>query len=122
MEWLADNKELLSWIFGAIATAAGGMWAVVKFYLERRDRQNSRKAAGTSSSTTPSGNVHIGDSVTIQQASLSKPALALAVIGLALLAYAAFFSRNDCIQGSVVTGDVSGSQINVDATVTGDCE
>ena len=122
MEWLAENKDLLSWIFGAIATAAGGVWAVAKFTLERRDRQNSRAASGTSSATTPAANVHTGDSVKIQQTSLSKPALALAVIGLALLAYAAFFSRSDCIQGSVVAGDVSGSQINVDATVTGDCE
>ena len=79
------------------------------------------RAASTGSGVAAAGNVSIGGDVTVQQTHLPRAAIGLAVIGLAILAYAAFFSGGDCIQGAVTAGDVTDSQITVTATVSGDC-
>jgi len=121
LEWLSQNKELLTWLCGGIATAAGGLWTIVKFVIERRDKAHG---GGTASSVaSPSaGHITIGGSLNIRPAHLPKAALGLAIIGLALLVYAAFFAGGDCIQGSIVAGDITASEINVSGKVSGDCE
>ncbi len=34
------NREILAWIGGGIVVAAGGIWAVIKFFAKKPDRRS----------------------------------------------------------------------------------
>ena len=36
LEWLTANKDILSWLGGGIAAAAGGVWAVIRYIIPSR--------------------------------------------------------------------------------------
>ena len=143
IEWLEQHREILSWLAGGVATAAGGIWVVVRYLLDRTSRsplsspelgsperwqpthaaapsEGSGPGSGTTVSTgagiAAAGNVRVGGNVTIQQhKSLPKGALVLAALGLLLLGYTAFNSgsRVSVNNGSAVGGSVTNSTITV---------
>jgi hypothetical protein len=138
IEWIEQHREILGWLAGGVATAAGGVWVVVRYFLERTNRsplgsperwqpshgpapsEETGQGSGTTVSTgagiAAAGNVRVGGNVTIQQhKSLPKGALVLAAVGLLLLGYAAFNSgsRVSVNDGSAVGGNVTNSTITV---------
>jgi hypothetical protein len=137
IEWLEQHREILGWLAGGVATAAGGIWVVVRYLLDRTNRSplgsperwqpahaaTPSEGTGQGSGTTVStgtgigaaGNVRVGGNVIVQHRSLPKGALVLAVLGLVLLGYTAFNSgsRVSVNNGSAVGGNVTNSTITV---------
>lgn len=138
IEWLEQHREILSWLAGGVATAAGGIWVVVRYLLDRTNRsslgsperwqpahasapsEGSGQGSGTTVSTgagiAAAGNVRVGGNVIVQQhRPLPKGALVLAALGLLLLGYTAFNSgsRVSVNNGSAVGGSVTNSTITV---------
>jgi hypothetical protein len=145
IEWIEQHREILGWLAGGVATAAGGIWVVVRYFLERTNKSPpgspefgspnrwqpshgsapSEEGSGQGSGTTVStgagiaaaGNVRVGGNVTIQQQKpFPKGAIVLAAVGLLLLGYAAFNSGS---RVSVNNGSaVGGNVTNSTITVT----
>lgn len=138
IEWLEQHREILSWLAGGVATAAGGIWVVVRYVLDRSNRSplgsperwqpahasapsdGAAQASGTTVSTgagiAAAGNVRVGGNVIVQQHKpLPKAALVLAALGLLLLGYTAFNSgsRVSVNNGVGVGGSVTNSTITV---------
>jgi len=44
LDWTVQHKDTLTWLGGGIVTVTGGVWAVVRYVLERKE---SKPAAGT---------------------------------------------------------------------------
>jgi hypothetical protein len=126
-DWIDQHREILTWLGGGVATAAGGAWVVVRYLLDRsRDKSTSNKrsdtrgrASGTAVSTgigiAAAGGMQVGGNVTIQHNRIPKAAIMLAALGLLLLGYAAFSSGShiEIKNGSYVGGNVSNSKISV---------
>src|SRR5262249_47468239 len=139
IEWVEQHREILSWLAGGVATAAGGAWAVVRYVLERNrggatsgpaDRgqpapeplptNDTEHASGTTVSTgtgisATGGVVQVGGNVTIQHNRIPRGAIVLAALGLLLLGYAALNNGSHITvrNGSAVGGNVTNSTISV---------
>lgn len=138
IEWLEQHREILSWLAGGAATAAGGGWVVVRYLLDRRDARSalgsperwqpshaaasseapgpgSGVAVSTGTGVAAAGNVRVEGNVTIQHNRVPKGALVLAAIGLLLLGYMVVNSgsRVTVNNGSAVGGNVTNSTITV---------
>ncbi len=142
IEWIEQHREILGWLAGGVATAAGGVWVVVRYMLERTNRsplgsperwqpahasapsdgpsegiaQGSGTTVSTGAGIAAAGNVRVGGNVIVQQhRPLPKGALVLAGLGLLLLGYAAFNSgsRVSVNNGAAVGGNVTNSTITV---------
>jgi len=137
IEWLEQHREILSWLAGGLATAAGGGWVVVRYLLDRHDSRSAlgsperwqpshaaapsegsgpglATAVSTEAGIAAAGNVRVEGNVTIQHYRVPKGALVLAAIGLLLLSYMALNSGSVTVKnGSVVGGSVTNSTISV---------
>jgi hypothetical protein len=138
IEWIEQHREILGWLAGGMATAAGGAWVVVRYLLDRsRDRslpgppdkwqpahavprsEAPEPASGTTVSTgtgiAAAGGMQIGGNVSIEHNRIPRGALVLAALGLLLLGYTAFNSGSHITvrNGSAVGGSVTNSTISV---------
>lgn len=137
IEWIEQHREILGWLAGGVATAAGGAWVVVRYLLDRSrggsvpdstDRWQPAHAvpqseapgqAGTTVSTgsgiAAAGGLQIGGNVSIEHNRIPRGALVLAALGLLLLGYTAFNSGShiNVRNGSAVGGSVTNSTISV---------
>ena len=138
IEWIEHHREILGWLAGGVATAAGGAWVVVRYLLDRsRDRsmpgpserwqpahtappseapgQASGTTVSTGSGIAAAGGMQIGGNVTVQNNRIPRGALVLAALGLLLLGYTAFSggSHINVRNGSAVGGNVTNSTISV---------
>jgi len=138
IEWIEQHREILGWLAGGVATAAGGAWVVVRYLLERNPHGPSsgspdrwqpahaltpsgapEQASGTAVSTgtgiAAAGSVQVGGNVSIQHNRIPRGAIVLAVLGLLLLGYTALNSgsRITVRDGSAVGGNVTNSTITV---------
>jgi len=137
IEWIEQHREILGWLAGGVATAAGGAWVVARYLLERNQHaatgspdgfqpayappaysppdQTSGTAVSTGTGISATGGVKVGGNVIIQHNRLPKGAILLAVLGLLLLGYTALNSGShiNVKNGSAVGGNVNNSVINV---------
>jgi hypothetical protein len=128
LEWIEQHQAILTWLGGGVATVAGGAWVVVRYTLDRKSASavqtdgraipRSRTTAtrvSTDTGIAAVGDVQVGGDVIIQHGRLPRAAIALGVLGLLLLAYAAFNSgsRIEVRNGAYVGGNVSDSKISV---------
>jgi hypothetical protein len=44
-QFVADNRDMLSWLGGGVVVVAGGIWTVTKFFL-KREKPKSVSAVG----------------------------------------------------------------------------
>ena len=126
LEWLAQNRDTLTWLGGGAATAAGGLWVALRAVLDRdTDQPDKRKPVGPRSSAEAGvaggRDVRIGGDVTVHHSRLPRGALLLGVLGLALLGVALFTAGNrvDVRNGSYVGGNVSDSRLTVGPSAPG---
>jgi hypothetical protein len=117
-DFLAKNQQTLTWLGGGVATAAGGAWIVIQYFLKRdaNEKTSDKPSAGEKSGlgTHIGRDLHIGDNVSIQQSQVSKAGLVLAVIGLLLLGVAVMNAGHNVTvsNGSnYVGGAVTNSQV-----------
>ncbi len=76
-----------------MATAAGGLWVVVRYFLDRSASKATGKPAGPVVSAATGGlaagrDLRAGRDVTLNQDCIPKGAIGLAALGLLLLGYA----------------------------------
>ncbi len=119
LDWMAQHRQTLAWLAGGLATAAGGLWAVVRYFLDRSASKTAGKPAGPAVSAT-SGlaagrDLRVGRDATIHQDRIPKGAIALAALGLLLLGYALVNSGTHITaqNGNVSTGTMTNSQQSV---------
>jgi hypothetical protein len=124
-DFLAKNQQTLTWLGGGVATAAGGAWIVIKYFLNRdgnedRDNSSAKEKSGTGTHVTATSglaagrDLRVGDNISIQQSQVSKAGLVLAVIGLLLLGVAVMNAGHNVTvsNGSnYVGGSVTNSQV-----------
>lgn len=112
-----ENRALLSWLGGGLVVVCGGLWAVLKFFIDRN--RSARGRAGDSSpaariSAGPGG-IAGGRDVRIDNRSGLQPGhlilLVLAFIGAILVAVSQTGNRVSVSNGVGVGGDVKGSTI-----------
>ncbi len=128
LAWMAQHRETLAWLAGGVATAAGGLWVVVRYLLDRsasRPAPDSAakapgKPAGPAVSATTGGlaagrDLQAGRDITFNQDRIPKGAIGLAALGLLLLGYALFNSgdRITAQNSNVNTGTMSNSRMEV---------
>ena len=137
IEWIEQHREILGWLAGGVATAAGGAWVVVRYLLDRsRDGSVPSPSGGwqsahavpqseapgqaettvsTGSGIAAAGGLQIGGNVSIEHNRIPRGALVLAVLGLLSLGYTAFNSGShiNVRNGSSVGGSVTNSTITV---------
>jgi hypothetical protein len=110
----AENRAILAWIGGGLAVTASGLWVVVKHVTARPAAPKPAPPTGGSQVTATDGGIAAGRDVRIGDVALPRLAIALAALGMVLLALAALFGGGDTTIGSVTTGgDVEGSTITV---------
>ena len=103
-DFLARNQQILTWLGGGFATAVGGAWVAVKYFLDR-DAKKDEPSATRKSEATPraaasfglaaGGNQHVGGNVSIRQNQLPKAGVVLAIIGLLLLGFAVLLTSRE---------------------------
>jgi hypothetical protein len=114
---IPENRETLGWIGGGLCVLASGLWAMVKYLRASppptAPEPSSRPRATGGDGIVAGGNVSVGGDVHIGHVALPRLAVALAALGMILLAAAAIFGRGDTTEESVVTdgGDIRGSNI-----------
>lgn len=115
----SDNRAVLSWLGGGLVVAAGGLWAVVKFVLKRKDSGGSTApgAPGTpgASLRADRGGLAVGGDVHINSVTgLSGPQVVLLIVfvlGAVLLAGGLFGDRISADGGAAAGGDIKNSTI-----------
>jgi hypothetical protein len=124
-DFLAKNQQTLTWLGGGVATAAGGAWIVIQYFLNRDGNEDpdnpsaeEKSGSGThvkaASGLAAGRDLGVGDNVSIQQSQVSKAGLVLAVIGLLLLGVAVMNAGHNVTvsNGSnYVGGSVTNSQV-----------
>jgi hypothetical protein len=129
-DFLAKNQQTLTWLGGGVATAAGGAWIVIKYFLNRDENENApdkpsageKSGSGTHVAATfgsaAGRDLHVGDNVSIQQNKISRAGIVLAVIGLLLLGVAIMNAGHNVTvsNGNYVGGAVNNSQVGVTTT------
>jgi hypothetical protein len=131
LDFLAKNQQTLTWLGGGFATAIGGAWVAVKYFLDRSaskesaaDGPSTKEKPGSGTHVTASfglaagRDLHVGGDISIQQNQLPRAGIVLAVIGLLLLGVAVMNAgRNVTVSnGSYVGGNVTNSHISVTTT------
>jgi len=107
-DFLTDpqNQQTLSWLGGGLAVICGGLWAVLRFVLERR----GSGAASPASAAAPSGrNVHIDKRRGLPPGQLVL--IVLALVGALVFAVSQAGNKVSVTNGVGVGGDVEGSTI-----------
>ncbi len=126
-DWMAQHRQTLAWLAGGMATAAGGLWAVVRYFLDRKASRpapdSAAKAPGKPAGPAVSAtgglaagrDLRVGRDVTLNQDRIPKGAIGLAALGLLLLGYAIFNSGSHITaqNGNVNTGTMSNSRMEV---------
>jgi hypothetical protein len=128
-DFLAKNQQTLTWLGGGVATAAGGAWVALKYFLSRDANEHTDKPSASAkpgpgsrvaaaSGLAAGRDLHVGDNVSIQQNQLSRAGIALAVIGLLLLGVAILNDGHNVTisNGNYVGGSVTNSQMGVTTT------
>jgi len=108
-DFLTDpqNQQTLSWIGGGLAVICGGLWAVLRFVLERRGRSAASPAAAAAPS---SRGLHIDKRRGVPPGQLVLIVLALA--GALVFAVSQAGNEVSVTNGVGIGGDVEGSTIN----------
>jgi hypothetical protein len=134
-DFLAKNQQTLTWLGGGVATAAGGAWVAVKYFLDRDTKKDgaakessatrkseARTHAAASFGLAAGGNQHVGGNVSVKQNQLPKAGIVLAVIGLLLLGVAIMNAGHNVTvsSGNYVGGGVTNSQMSVTTTTPSD--
>jgi len=104
-DFLTDpqNQQTLSWLGGGLAVICGGLWAVLRFVLERGGR-------GAASPAAPSGrSVHIDNRRGLPPGQLVL--IVLALVGALVFAVSQAGNKVSVTNGVGVGGDVEGSTI-----------
>jgi hypothetical protein len=123
LDWMAQHRETFAWLAGSVATAAGGLWVVVRYFLDRSaSRPAPGKPAGPAVSATgglAAGRDLLFGYATINRDRIPKGSIALAALGLLLLGYALVTGGNRITaqNGNVNTGTLSNSQQSVTTSV-----
>jgi hypothetical protein len=126
-DWMAQHRETLAWLAGGVATAAGGLWVVVRYFLDRSANhpapdsapKTPGKPAGpvvTAAGGLAAGrNLRVGRDVTLNQNRIPWAAFGLAALGLLLLGYALVTSGDQITaqNSNVNTGTLSNSRMEV---------
>jgi len=112
-----ENREILSWIGGGLVVVCGGLWAVLKLYLDRRGGGGGSGGGGTPSSLSASrGGIAAGRDVRIDGRS-GLPAghlvlIILACLGIVLFAVSQAGTKVTVSNGIGIGGNVEGSTIS----------
>jgi hypothetical protein len=126
LDVLAKNQQTLTWLGGGLATAVGGAWVAIKYFLDRgannepsgepsaKEKPGSRAGVSVTSGVGAGRDVHVGGNVSIQQTQLPRAGIVLAVIGLLLLGVAVMNAGHNVTVsgGNYVGGNVTNSQVN----------
>lgn len=91
----ADNRAVLSWIGGGVASIAGGLWIVLKYFLNRKKIETKKSGPGKDLSVSVGHGVAIGGNarVRIEKLRVSSGLQTLFWIGLLLLVLSLFAGR-----------------------------
>lgn len=113
-----QNQQTLSWLGGGLAVVCGGLWAVLRFVLDR-GRRGGTSASGASP-TSPSvladrGGISAGRDVHIDRRRGLPPGqlvlIVLALVGALVFAVSQAGNKVTVTNGIGVGGDVEGSSI-----------
>jgi hypothetical protein len=126
VEWITRHQQVITWLAGGAATAAGGAWVAIRYVLERpASRPAEPRPAGTNVSATGSGiaaarDVRIEGGVTVTHAMLPRGGIALVLVGMALIALAILRggTTTNVRNGAVIGGDMTNSSITVAPATT----
>ncbi len=119
LDGMAQHRQTLAWLAGGVATAAGGLWVVVRYFLDRSASKTTGKPAGPAVSATgglaAGRDLRVGRDATINQNRIPKGAIGLAALGLLLLGYALVTSgsRITAQNSNVNTGTMTDSRMEV---------
>jgi hypothetical protein len=99
-----QNRDVLTFVGGAIAAASGGLWVVIRYFLERKTGTNS-KASSPKIHVADSTNVSIVSGVPTRRYSrFGNYALAALAFGLTLLVIGVSSGSNSARDGGIVAG------------------
>lgn len=113
-----QNQQTLSWLGGGLAVVCGGLWAVLRFMLDR-NRRGGAPASGASPASpsvlADGGGIAAGRDVRIDRRSGIPPGqfvlIALALAGALVFAVSQAGNKVSVSNGVGVGGDVEGSSI-----------
>jgi hypothetical protein len=131
---LVKNQQTLTWLGGGLATAVGGAWVAVKYFLDRgakkepsgepstKGKPGSVVSVSATSGLAAGRDLHVGGDLSIRQERLPKAGIVLAVIGLLLLGVAVMNAGHNVTvgNGSYVGGNVTNSHVSVTTTQPSD--
>jgi hypothetical protein len=123
LDGIAQHQTTLTWIAGGVATAAGGLWVVIRYVLDRSKADSPSAASRKPVAPTVSAvggvaagrDMPVGRDVNVHHNRIPKAAFGLAALGLLLLGYALLNSGSHIsAQNSAVnTGTMSNSRQEV---------
>ena len=109
-----QNQQTLSWLGGGLAVVCGGLWAVLRFLLDRK-RRGPAQASDAPSVLADRGGIAAGRDVRIDRRSGLPPGqlvlIVLALVGALIFAVSQAGNKVTVSNGIGVGGDVEGSDI-----------
>jgi len=107
------NQTTLTWLGGGLAIAAGGAWAVIRYFVGRPEEQPAELSRSTVRAER--GGIAAGRDVTLRSSHGISGAqtllLVLMVVGVVVLVAGLAGDRIAAVGSSVVGGDVENSTI-----------
>jgi hypothetical protein len=112
----STNQEILTWLGGGVAIAAGGAWAVIRFLVRPPDSPGAGATQPSRSTVrAKGGGIVAGRDVTVRSSQGISGAqtvlLLLAVVGALVLVAGLAGGRIAAVGSSVVGGNVENSTI-----------
>ena len=127
-DFLTDpqNQQTLSWLGGGFAVGCGGLWAVLKFVLDRKGPKGTSGGTAGGGASAPRGEaaslladrggLAAGRDIRIEQRSGVPPLqlvlIVLALVGALVFAVSQAGNRVTVSNGVGIGGNVNGSSIN----------